>query len=57
MGLVFLFYPLVALSQSTERLSLNEAITTALVLNPEVLRAQREVEAAEGRILQAGTFR
>lgn len=53
-GLLFLLCPLVALPQSTEKLSLHDAISVALKVNPEVLRAQKEIDASEGRILQAG---
>jgi outer membrane protein TolC len=53
MGLVFLFFPLAALSQPTERLSLNDAITIAVQNNPEIQRARKKVDAAESRILQA----
>ncbi len=53
MGLVFLLYPLAALSQPTERLSLNDAITIAVQNNSEIQRAKKEVDAAESRILQA----
>jgi cobalt-zinc-cadmium efflux system outer membrane protein len=53
-GSIFLLFSPMALSQSTERLSLQQAIEIARGLNPDILRAQREVHAAHGRILQAG---
>lgn len=43
-----------ALAQPLQRLSLPEAISIALHNNEHILTAQREVEAASGRILQAG---
>jgi cobalt-zinc-cadmium efflux system outer membrane protein len=42
------------LGQSNETLSLEEAVDLALRNNPDVLQAQREIEAATGRVLQAG---
>lgn len=48
-----LFLPLLVFAQ-TERLSLNDAIQLALQNNQDVLRAQKEIEATDGRILQAG---
>jgi cobalt-zinc-cadmium efflux system outer membrane protein len=41
-------------SQTRERLSLSDAIALALQNNQDVLKAQKEIEAADGRILQAG---
>lgn len=41
-------------SGSGERLSLQDAIILALNNNPELLRAQKEIDAASGRALQAG---
>ncbi len=38
----------------TKKITLNEAIETSLKNNPQVLTAQKEIEAANGRILQAG---
>ncbi|MFH1742380.1 MAG: TolC family protein, partial [bacterium] len=54
MGLLVLFSWASSFSQSVERLTLQDAVTAALKNNPEVLRAQREIDGAEGRILQAG---
>lgn len=48
-GLLFLLCHTVALSQSTERLSLKEAVEIALQHNPEVVGARRGVDAAHGR--------
>jgi len=48
-----LFLPLALFAQS-EKLSLNDAIRLALQNNPDILRAQKEIDAADGRILQAG---
>ncbi|MEX0736818.1 MAG: TolC family protein [Bacteroidota bacterium] len=42
------------ISRQAEKLSLQEAITLALQNNPDILRAQKEIDAAGGRILQAG---
>ncbi len=42
------------MSQTTGMLSLSDAIALAHRNNPDILRAQKEIEAAEGRILQAG---
>jgi outer membrane protein TolC len=41
-------------SQDDTGLSVNEAIRIALENNPEVLQANKEIEAAGGRVLQAG---
>ena len=52
---LFLFVCLYScVSQTTERLSLSDAIALAHRNNTDVLKAQKEIEAAEGRILQAG---
>ncbi len=48
-GLFFLLCHALALSQSTERLSLKEAIEIALQHNPEVVGARRGIDAAQGR--------
>ncbi len=48
-GLLFLLCQALALSQSAERLSLNEAIETALQYNPEIAGARRRMDAAQGR--------
>jgi len=44
------------MAQGEEKLTLAEAIQIALLNNPAVLAAQKEVEAANARILQAGAF-
>ena len=41
-------------SQQTEQISLSDAITIARTKNPAILSAQKEIDAASGRILQAG---
>lgn len=48
-GLLFLICHALAHSQSTERLSLKEAIEIALQHNPEVVGARRGIDAARGR--------
>lgn len=49
------FMPLASLhAQLPERLSMQQAISIALESNPDVLRAQKLIDAAAGRILQAG---
>jgi outer membrane protein TolC len=48
-GLLFLVCHTVAFSQTTERLSLKEAIDIALQNNPEVVGARRGIDAAEAR--------
>jgi len=53
-GLLVLFVALVASAQTTEKLSLNNALTIALNNNPEISAAQKEIDAALGRVLQAG---
>ncbi len=53
-GLLFLLYSSFAFSQTSEKLSLQDAITLALQNNPAVVRAQKEIDASDGRILQAG---
>jgi len=52
---LFLFsLPFQAFAQPPQRLSIEEAIAIAVTAQPEVLAAQKEIEAAEGRTLQAG---
>lgn len=53
-GIVLLASVSTTIAQQTQRLSLPEAISIALQNNERVLTAQRDVEAASGRILQAG---
>ena len=48
-GLLFLVCSALALSQSTEKLSLKEAVGIALQANPEVLSARGGIDAAKGR--------
>ena len=43
-----------AIFGQTEKLSLNEAIETALKNNPQILTAEKEIFVIEGKILQAG---
>ncbi|MBI5474938.1 MAG: TolC family protein [Ignavibacteriae bacterium] len=43
-----------ASAQTTETLSLNDALAIALNNNPEIGAAQKEIDAARGRVLQAG---
>ena len=42
------------LAQQTSVLSLDDAIVMALNNNPKIIASQKEIDAAEGRILQAG---
>ncbi len=60
-GILFLLLPFIAFGQlapkapgKAEKLSLQDAIQLALNNNPDLLRAQKEIDAASGRILQAG---
>ncbi len=53
-GVVLLVCVSTTTAQQPQRLSLPEAISIALQNNERVLTAQRDVEAASGRILQAG---
>lgn len=53
-GLLFLLLPYPAQSQSIDKLSLQDVLMIALQSNLEVLRAQKEINAASGRVLQAG---
>lgn len=48
-GLLFLFCHAPAFTQSTEQLSLKEAIAIALQYNPDIQSARRGVDAAQGR--------
>ncbi|MBM2841755.1 MAG: outer rane efflux protein [Bacteroidetes bacterium] len=41
-------------AQTTEKLSLNDALTIALNNNAEISATEKEIDAASGRILQAG---
>ena len=53
-GLVLCIIHSVALSQSREFLSVNDAVAIALEKNPRVLTALQEIETADAKILQAG---
>jgi len=53
-GLVVLFSAVVGSAQTPKQLSLTDALTIALNNNPQIRAAQKEIDAAEGRILQAG---
>jgi len=53
-GLLLLLLFSNAFPQTPEKFSLNDAISLALQINPDVTKAAREVEAANGRIKQAG---
>jgi outer membrane protein TolC len=53
-GLLFLFSAVVGSAQTPERLSLADALTIALNNNPEIRVSQKEIDAAAGRVLQAG---
>ncbi len=53
-GLLVLCCFRICASQTTEKLTLSDAIALAHLYNPEIVRAHKEIEAAEGRILQAG---
>jgi outer membrane protein TolC len=55
-GLFILFCSCASPSQTTEILSLSDAIALAHRNNPDVRKAQKEIETAEGRVLQAGRF-
>jgi|WetSurMetagenome_2_1015567.scaffolds.fasta_scaffold14131_3 outer membrane protein, heavy metal efflux system len=48
--------PRIAPAQTTNRLSLTDALGMALHNNPDVLRAQLEITTSDGRILQAGSI-
>lgn len=53
-GVLILFLISVTLPQTKEKLSLNDAVSRALQNSPDLLRARKEIDAAGGRILQAG---
>lgn len=53
-GLLCLLCTSVLFSQTPDRLSLNSAIAIAVQSNPDVLAAQKGIEAAAGRVRQAG---
>ena len=53
-GALVLFVAPAASAQTTAKLSLQDALTIALNNNPEITAAQKEIEAASGRVLQAG---
>ena len=53
-AVLFLFLTLTKNSSAQEKLTLPQAIALATANNPEILAAQKEIEAATGRILQAG---
>ena len=53
-GLLFLVGLLTAHAQTGGKLSLTQAIDIALQNSPNILRARKELEAADARILQAG---
>lgn len=52
--ITLLLFCSLAVYGQTKKIALNEAIETSLKNNPQVLTARKEIEAAEGRILQAG---
>ena len=52
--LVFLLFVSLAVYGQTKKLTLSEAIEIAIKNNPQILTAEKEKLAAEGRILQAG---
>ena len=56
MAAMFLFLLLIKNSGAQENLTLQQAIDLAMANNPQVLAAQKEVEAANARILQAEAF-
>ncbi|MCL4551078.1 MAG: TolC family protein [Bacteroidetes bacterium] len=51
---VFLLFVSLAVNGQTKKLTLSEAIETAIKNNPQILTVEREILAADGRILQAG---
>ncbi len=55
-AVLFSFLLLANNSGAQERLTLQQAIELAMANNPQVLAAQKEVEAANARILQAEAF-
>ena len=52
--IILLLFCSLAVYGQTKKITLNEAIETSLKNNPQVLTAQKEIHAADGRILQAG---
>ncbi|MEW5842302.1 MAG: TolC family protein [Bacteroidota bacterium] len=52
--ITLLLFCSLAVYGQTKKITLNEAIETSLKNNLQVLTAQKEIEAADGRILQAG---
>ncbi len=55
-GLFLLLCHTYVYAQSMEKLSLNDAITIALLNNPAILKAQKEIAASKGRALRAEAF-
>jgi len=55
-AVLFSFLLLANNSGAQEKLSLQQAITLAMVNNPQILAAQKEITAANARILQAEAF-
>jgi len=53
-GLALLLFAASVSAQNAQRLSLREAILIALQSNEDVLTARNEIDAAAGRVLQAG---
>jgi outer membrane protein, heavy metal efflux system len=53
-GCALLFFSTLAYTQPADRLTVDQAIALALSHNEQILTAQKEDDAAEGRILQAG---
>ena len=52
--IILLLFCSLAVYGQTKKITLNEAIETSLKNNSQVLTAQKEIHAADGRILQAG---
>ena len=52
--IILLLFCSLAVYGQTKKITLNEAIETSLKNNLQVLTAQKEIHAADGRILQAG---
>jgi len=52
--ITLLLFCSLAVYGQTKKITLNEAIETSLKNNPQVLTVQKEIQAADGRILQAG---
>ncbi|TAK64023.1 MAG: TolC family protein, partial [Bacteroidetes bacterium] len=55
-GSLFVLFTAIAFSQIREKLSLHDAINIAVQNNPEILASRHEIDAAAGRVLQAGRF-